>query len=702
VLDPGTENGDMTNMYISRIRIKNYRCFDDVSVEFNPGVNIIIGENNAGKTALLKAIGLLFDRNSRPRIQEYDFHQGIDDFSEPSSITVSATITSSPRDTVDDKALVATWLTKLKSPWEAQLTYVFSLAEEAIPEFKRDMKKDSDTPEKERFWNLLRRYLPKYVSRIYGGSPDAQVKAEAEFLNKFDYQFLDAIRDVESELFSGSNPLLRTMLQQVLDLDATDDDTRLQRETDFRAEAKSLTDSLVKRIALATLIELVNKTGAEDGGTPALSGNVTEIDLISALRLFITREGLILPANYNGLGYNNLIYISLVLASLNFKSSKAKQGPNAVLFPMLLIEEPEAHLHPSLQYKLLKYIGDRVKRTNDSRQVFVSTHSTHITAASELDSIICMCPPNRERGIKISYPGQVFADDAQGETSKKYVERYLDATKSNMLFAKGVVFVEGIAEQLLIPCLAEHMGVPIEEKHVALIPVGGATFKHFLPIFGATGSPEKRALALDRPVSCLPDADPMLKKADQRQRRKCWPYQVSTPDSASKCSSSSNSSDKTQYYPVSGVVKGLETVCSVCNNIKIFHGTMTFEYDLASNNACSPLLIGAVPKYKEQLRDFAENPTKKHYKLEDILLDEETKAALAALDESDRKVQATFATYYLKCVEDSKGEHAFDLAHKIRQNLDKPSTGRHELNVPPHIKQAIFWASGIDNAGVDR
>jgi putative ATP-dependent endonuclease of OLD family len=682
-------------MYLSKIRIQNYRCFDDVSVEFNPGVNVIIGENNAGKTALLKALGLLFDRNNRPDMQIYDFNQSISDFSEPPSITVSATLMSSPRNTIEDKALVATWLTKLESPWEAQLTYVFSLSEEAIPDFNREMKHASDLPEKTKFWNAVQRCLPKYTSRIYGGPLDAKVKAEPEFLNKFDYHFLDAIRDVESRLFSGSNPMLKKMLHEVLDFDAADDAVRAQRGMEFRGLAGQLTGKLVERIHLPTLIELVNKTGAEDGGTPTLSGTVSEQDLITALKLFIEREGLSLPATHNGLGYNNLIYISLVLASLKFRSSVPRRGSNAAIFPMLLIEEPEAHLHPSLQYKLLKYIRERVEQTNDSRQVFLTSHSTHITAASELDAIICMSAPGPHRGVKISYPGRVFPQDAQGRTSKKYVERYLDATKSNMLFAKGIIFVEGIAEQLLVPCFAEYIGAPIEESHVAVIGVGGSTFKHFLPLFGVSSS---QGCALDRRVACLLDGDPMLKKEGDRRRRVCWPYQIELLEEGAVCYAFSRVADHTQFFPISSTVQNLNTACVGCGNIRVFFGSKTLEYDLAMENVCSSVLIGAVSTHKAELLEYAQDPTARHEEL-DEMLDEETRDAIGLLDgDPDTKSKAVFSTYYLKCVENSKGEHAFDLAIGLKQNQEKPLSERSPLTIPSHIRQAILWAAGQDGS----
>ena len=105
-------------MYISRVRITNYRCFRDTSIDFVPGVNVIIGENNSGKSALLRALGLVFAGSSRARMHLFDFNQAISEFTEPPVITVTVTLRSEGEgaDGMDDLALVASWLVRHNSP----------------------------------------------------------------------------------------------------------------------------------------------------------------------------------------------------------------------------------------------------------------------------------------------------------------------------------------------------------------------------------------------------------------------------------------------------------------------------------------------------------------------------------------------------------------------------------------------------------
>jgi putative ATP-dependent endonuclease of OLD family len=662
-------------MHVASLHIRNFRCFKDSTVDFNPGVNVIIGENNAGKTSLLKALGLIFDRDSRSRFGRYDFYQGLEPSSNPPEIAITAILRSSKGDTLADKALVATWLTKLEAPWEATLSFRYFLPEEEVPDFQTAV---GTAPDKERFWRELERYLPRYVSRVYGGNPDSCVVAEPEWLNRFDCQLLDAIRDVESRLFSGSNPMLRAMLNQVLDLRVAADDRKTKQEQ-FGGAARELCKELRERLDVNTLFELVKDTGAEDAGKPDLAGTIEEADVIGALKLFISRTGLTIPATHNGLGYNNLLYISLVLASLDLEQSTGETGPHAVLFPILLIEEPEAHLHPALQYKLLKYLQKRIGKEKQSRQILFTTHSTHITAAVDLDSIICMSAGDQGSPVCVSYPGRVFSHGPDGRRSKKYVERFLDATKSNMLFAKGVIFVEGLTEQLLLPCFAEYMGLSLEDKHVAVIAVGGSTFKHCLPIFGAGVAEDRKQCALRRPVACIVDADPMRKKEDEAKWTRCLPCQL-TFDSGNY-----------EFKPKSGVVENLVQLCQGNRQIRIEYGLNTFEYDLAHANSSTPILITAACTHADDLRHFARSGDGEYPTLESCLKDDEPQALGTIADAAQRR-RARFASYYLRCTEERKGENAFDLARRMRRILDHRKSRCIGLQIPNHIRGAIRWA----------
>jgi putative ATP-dependent endonuclease of OLD family len=677
-------------MYIAKLRIQGYRCCHDTTVEFRKGLNVIIGENNAGKTAILRALGLIFDKRNRRRIDLHDFCKAaLVSPSVPPSITVVATLRSSETESLDDKALVATWLTKLTRPWEATLTYRFFLPEANAQEFLDAL---GTKPSEARILRTLEDFLPKYVARVYGGKLENDIVAEPDSLAKFDCQLIDAIRDVETELFSGSNPLLRAMLRKVLDHDAEAEALQAKRD-EFYTMAEGIRDHLLDRLGYDALFKLVQQTGASDGGEPQLRGQISESDIINALKLFITGDTCTHPATHNGLGYNSLIYISLLLSSLDFESSVAKLGQNAVLFPILLIEEPEAHLHPALQYRLMKYIKQRVSADGPTRQVFVTTHSTQVTAASGLEPIICMSASEGGSGVRVAYPAKTFGDDDSGRASRSYVERYLDATKSNMLFTKGVIFVEGLAELLLFPCLAECVDSPFEEPHVAVVSVGGSTFKHFLPLFGVCSTPEKQASALVRRVSLVADADPARRaRVDKSKRLGCWPYQLNAD------------ATNYEYFPVSSVINNLRDILATSSNVKLFVGTKTLEYDLALANHTQPLLVTGSCTHVEELRALTQHPHEPGKRLKEKLTDgpDAPEDTLNLLPSEEEKRAARFATCYLLCSEDEKGAHAFELEKNIRENHALPVTlpanpspedkVRSPFHVPDHLRNAIHWA----------
>ncbi len=324
-------------------------------------------------------MGLVLDQRHRRRLSYFDFHQPVADISEPPRTTITVTFRSTLDDTIEDKALVADWLTKLDPPWEATLTYTFAIEPDdeaaCIESLKVVPKGDL-----EEYCNVIDAFLPRYVGRTYGGDPSNALSADREMLEKIDFQMLDALRDAERELFAGTNPLLKRILRQIRDAGKTAQE-RAQKDKEFRQLSTQLGAHLRSRVSLDPFLSFVTDTGALEGGKPTLKDEIAEEDILAALRLYVEEQQLSIPAERNGLGYNNLIYISLVLASIDHNADPAAQGPNATSFPILCIEEPEAHLHPALQYKLLKHLQERVKpstqvATQRTRQAFITTHSS--------------------------------------------------------------------------------------------------------------------------------------------------------------------------------------------------------------------------------------------------------------------------------------------------------------------------------------
>ena len=213
-------------MYISKIRIEGFRSFKNHEVEFNDGVNVVIGHNNSGKTSLLKALALVLDYKSSKRLGIDDFYKGVtlqELQAKPPEVIVAVTFKQSLDEDMhsEDLALVGDWLTSLEDPYSATLTYSFSLPgkhRDAYISVVNALVGSNDEEKKiEALAIVQREYLRKYVVKIIGGTYSLQQKAEGDSLEKFDFQFLDAIRDVERDMFTGRNTLLREVIRFFLD-----------------------------------------------------------------------------------------------------------------------------------------------------------------------------------------------------------------------------------------------------------------------------------------------------------------------------------------------------------------------------------------------------------------------------------------------------------------------------------------------------
>jgi len=184
-------------------------------------------------------------------------------------------------------------------------------------------------------------------------------------------------------------------------------------------------------------------------------------------------------------------------------------------------------------------------------------------------------------------------------------------------------------------------------------------------------------------VACIIDPDPARREKEEAAKRKnCWPYQLH------------RNSSRFDYFPESAVLINLREQSKHAPNIRICAGKKTLEYDLAVHNHTVAMLITTACTYEEALRELTVNPTELPSSLQKKLQQDSDALVfdIDAISDPDEQRQARFATCYLLCTEDEKGEHAFDLMSQLRENLAKPVEERLVFQTPKHIEQAIQWA----------
>lgn len=195
-----------------------------------------------------------------------------------------------------------------------------------------------------------------------------------------------------------------------------------------------------------------------------------------------------------GLGSQNLLFIAAELLNL--------QRENWTGLRLALIEELEAHLHPQAQLRVIEYFEEFVK-TNKNVQIILTTHSPNLASKVKLEN------------LSICYDKQVFPMKngltELKDTDYTFLERFLDVTKANLFFAKGVILVEGWAEELLLPVLAKRIGVNLVQKGVSIINVGSKAFLRYAKIFQRKDNRE-----MNIPVAVITDLD--IKPEDENTK----------------------------------------------------------------------------------------------------------------------------------------------------------------------------------------
>ena len=369
----------------------------------------------------------------------------------------------------------------------------------------------------------------------------------------------------------------------------------------------------------------------------------------------------------NSLGYNNLIYIATVLGDI--KEQIADDGtPHFAL----LIEEPEAHLHPQLQLSLYNFLEQA--NESDNSQLFITSHSPTLTSKVPLKNLILLEKTKAYRlgNLFNDREAESIVEDTSNNTPltkpdfeirRKKLERYIDVTKSQLLFAKSGLFLEGISEELLISAFTQIEGYRLEDYRIELVNVRGTSFYPFLYLFNST-DPSKR---IDKTVAILTDEDQFTDS-----KTKEYSFERLLENNYAKLIELDT---KIQGSNVNTRVANLRSVANGNATINVNTAFKTLEYELALAN---------IPKDRTKLTDnflFSYLADLNSSKTESI----ETFAATFENDQMSDEEQRRTSILLWKAMP-SKAVFAQDFALHILEDLDN---ARQNFVIPQYIKSAL-------------
>ena len=482
-------------MYIAELTIENFRCFGEgsqaLTLHLSPGLTALVGENDTGKTAVVDALRLVLGTRDQEyfRIQESDFHCPGSGATRATEIRIRCQFRNL---TTDDKGAFAEYLTYVqhRGNHDAEL-YVNCTVRSAIGArnarrlFSVDIRsgKTADGPALDL---AARNLLQATYLRPLRDAARAMAAGRSSRLS----QILQHTKEVKESGQDYDPTVQVTDVEKLSVLGVGDYASALLREREGIKKARGrLNQDYLSPLSFAGsgLIADINVSAAADGET-RLRQLLEKLEL--ELQGTQGTQGSNVVAN-RGLGSNNVLFMACELLLL---------GAEEEGFPLLLIEEPEAHLHPQRQLRLVEFLqsqAEDIRSDGQSIQVIVTTHSPLVGSVIKLGNLVIMEGGN-------AFPLQHGMTELSA-SDYRFLERFLDATKANLFFARGVAIVEGDAENILLPALAEMIGRSFTDYGVSIVNVGGTGLRRFARIFLRKDVQTDGLIGV--PVACVADLD---------------------------------------------------------------------------------------------------------------------------------------------------------------------------------------------------
>lgn len=456
----------MKSPYVSRVEITNFRNFKSLQLELEPSA-VVVGENAAGKSNLLEALRLVLDPSvpdSARKLRSEDFWDGLAKPFAGNIIEIKVFI----KGFEENEGASAILSDCVVSPETALLTYQFrprkriELADAAVDGGEgADVSSDELTDD-------------DYEHVVFGGNDEKHVVGN-EIRKWLAMTLLPALRDAEGDIQSWRKSPLRPLLERMRKLIPEAHLEQVREELD-NAKAKLLEVEPISKLIQAVNDRIRHLAGPLHAVKTDLDFAASEPDqLIKSLRVFLD-QARTRPLGDASLGTANILFLALLLEELEMKQ-KAKE----IVSTILAIEEPEAHLHPQLQRILFRYFLGR------GHSIMVTTHSPNIVSVAPLESVVLL------RNLGDETVGLTSRNLTLSAQERDDLQRYLDVTRGEMLFAKAVIFVEGTAEQFLVPAFAtaylesQFLGSTLDDFGISICSVNGTDFGPFRKLLSPAG-----------------------------------------------------------------------------------------------------------------------------------------------------------------------------------------------------------------------